>query len=154
MWWEDKRRWGSQGKLCPSSAICNGYDKNTLHPISNQLPTSSQLLPSLYPFIFFPQTPSDPIKAKGSSGDSSCMAEEKVIKRRRPKEEVKGPGELLPPKRTHWVLGTGNFSQGGSIMECFPQGWTCSSFCVFFISPSQTNDDSSHLAVIILHKSI
>lgn len=70
-------------------------------------------------------------------GDSSCMTEEKVIKRRRPKEEVWGPSELLPPKRTHRVLGTGNFSQGGSAWSmqqvCVLQTWTCLPLGVFFV---------------------
>lgn len=96
--------------------ISNGHDKNMFHCISKQLCTSSQLFapsPLLHPL------PSAPIRAKGSCGDSSCMAEERVIKRRRPKEEVKGPSELLPHKRTHRVLGTERFSQGGSAWSVF-----------------------------------
>lgn len=79
------------------------------------------------------------------------MAEEGVIKCRRPKEEVKGPSELLPPKHTHQVLGTWNFSQGGS---AFRTGLDVSVPRVDFITSSQTDAEPSHCAIVIQHECI
>lgn len=67
------------------------------------------------------------------------MAEWRVIKAARPKEEVRGADELLPSKRTHQVLGTGNFSQG-VIMEHFFNRPGPAPRAVCPLS-SQTNDD-------------
>lgn len=67
------------------------------------------------------------------------MAEWRVIKGARPKEEVRGADELLPSKRTHQVLGTGNFSQG-VIMEHFFNRPGPAPRAVCPLS-SQTNDD-------------
>lgn len=117
---------------------------DTNHPTSKQLATSSELLHRVHRFILFPHAPrSHPIRAQGSCGDSSCMTEGSVIKRRRPKEEVKGADKLLPPKRTHQVLGTGNFSQGGCY-GVFSTGLGLRrSLCVFVTASLQINDDPS-----------
>lgn len=75
--------------------------------------------------------------------DSSCVAEPGVIKRARPKEEVRGPDELLPSKRTHQALGTGNFSQGGYYdgeFVSFFDGPGAAWRCIYPLS-SQANDD-------------
>ena len=100
--------------------IFNGHDKkhipSDISPASHLIPAAS-LVSS--PSSSSLKLPSDPIRTEGSCRDSSCIAEERVIKHRRPKEEVKGPDELLPPYRTHRVLGTGNFSQGGSAWSVF-----------------------------------
>lgn len=151
MWWEGSVSCGrQQGKSIYSSLMA--MIKTWSIPYQTSFPPHPSCFPFSSPSSSSLKLSSHPIRAKGSCGDSSCMAEERVIKRRRPKEEVKGPGELLPPKRTHRVLGTRNFSQGGSVW-CFSQAWTCSALCVFFITSSQTNDDPLH-TVIIRHESI
>lgn len=118
-----------------------------IKPASHLIPAVSPVYPSSSSYL---KLGSSPIRAKGSCRDSSCMAEEKVIKRRRPKEEVKGPDELLPPVRTHQVLGTGNFSQGGSVWSVFHRpGPALRS--VYSLSPHhRPMMTPSQLAVIIL----
>lgn len=103
-------------------------------PYQTSFPPHPSCFPVSSPSSSSLRLPSNPIRAKGSCGDSSCMAEERVIKRRRPKEEVKGPGELLPLKRTHRVLGTGNFSQGGSVWSVFHRPGPALHF-VYSLSP-------------------
>lgn len=141
------RREGAVRCWCVHQVICNGHNKNLFHRTS--FPPHPSCFPASSPSSSSPKLPGNPITVKGSCSDSSCMAEERVIKRRRPKEEVKRPGELLPHKHTHQVLGTKDFSQGGS--ACFAQAWTCSELCVCFITSSQTNDDLSKLPIMILH---
>lgn len=108
VWWESTVTCGPQQvsiSVMTMIKTCSIPYQTSFPPHPSCFPVSSPSSSSL----------SDPIRAEGSCRDSSCIAEERAIKRRRPKEEVKGPGELLPPKRTHRVLGTGNFSQGGSV---------------------------------------
>lgn len=102
---------------CAHHLICNDHHKNVFHQTSFSPHPAASLSSSSSSSL---KLPPHSIDADGSCGDSSCMAEKGAIKRRRLKEEVKGPVELLPSN-----VHTGSWEPGAShrgvSMECFAQ---------------------------------